>query len=1221
MPSTSPGTAPSAFAEILPGTPTESLQATTICVHRFKRYIAYICGRQLNILSGPSTLVQALTFSDELIAVAADAKSGKLLVAGKKQAWILEPIAEGWTRLWWEKALLLRHNSVEEETWSICWSNEGEALLAGTMSITLFSTLPTSRTSSPRASAIDGLAVEERKPLWSKPVARPVQQAACSPSSTLIATRARYDRLVKVWRRLSFEEGLFDHTYLPHPAAVTHFEWRPLDEHLEGRRGSAISRRHEEEHEVLFTVTSDGVLRIWRTGGTHDLEVLGLHTSIDLVAAIPDSPSITASGKQFVARPPRFVVILPSDQFSAALNAAIGLSLDNKISHAKELMKELVSKELDVIIVLDGQGRMSAWGLHSVGHKRRPGTPTAIQPFHIAHTEGMPWKLQSNTLALPFAWFQDDKIHLLMQSVGVEGHISWWQGLVESFFSTSASGADRLALASTWRGSDTATWIGTSETGEYAGPQKNVIRTSDTCLIKLSEAGRIAIIEQSDGPRHTAAERLVETGITDGVLLTANTDIAILLGSDNNKLLLVDLLGGYVEHCEILDSTARSAQCLALGSRQSVVAVAYDSIVDIFARGRYKDGNSLMRTWHSVQRISVAHTGLKIAGLAWRPDATLAIKAGTALFVNRLDVSLGELQLETRQTLDYDEQNTTIPLPALTSQLSRTLPVWHPSVIERLVLHGYARTAVALVEKMVSKLRFWGPEDELDFVLGEDVDTFLQQDDTPQNWIDNEIVDELKAQLDEKQLPAITKSEQRRLEHVVDTLLYLRDHVRGLDHNALWYLFSWKLQLLVHQGNSSQANGIAENNSGSHNRDAFVPEMSWREIAFAYHSTSQQPLLDILILHHDNKITWDIARRLGIMSWLTDREALLQVFEQMAQTAYRSSQPPDPVDAAVYYLALHKKQTLLALWRIATWHREQRSTTNFLKKDFGQPEARTAAKKNAYALMGKRRFHYAAAFFLLADDAADACNVLAGQCDDVQFAVAVARLYCGDGSDVLHKLLVDRVIPDAKQAGNRWLVSWCHSVLLEKREAAESLVEPMDGMVKTWQQDDPALVLLYKQLRKTPSEHEYNAVSRSATLLARMGLSLLGMDLTKNWTFAQSDPVPTGATNAMTNGFHASLPDRTITEFEYPRTEPIEPPSLLDSFTRPEPSKSTPKEDNDQDAREAKAAELLAKIKAKKNIAAQQPEEKVEDEKNSKKREPTQFKEPDASSLLDSFGF
>jgi hypothetical protein len=45
----------------------------------------------------------------------------------------------------------------------------------------------------------------------------------------------------------------------------------------------------------------------------------------------------------------------------------------------------------------------------------------------------------------------------------------------------------------------------------------------------------------------------------------------------------------------------------------------------------------------------------------------------------------------------------------------------------------------------------------------------------------------------------------------------------------------------------------------------------------------------------------------------------------------------------------------------------------------------------------------------------------------------------------------------------------------------------------------------------------------------------------------------------------------------------------------------------------------MAKLKAKKEAASGKPAAGTEDEK--KKKAPTQFKEPEASSILDSFGF
>jgi hypothetical protein len=74
--------------------------------------------------------------------------------------------------------------------------------------------------------------------------------------------------------------------------------------------------------------------------------------------------------------------------------------------------------------------------------------------------------------------------------------------------------------------------------------------------------------------------------------------------------------------------------------------------------------------------------------------------------------------------------------------------------------------------------------------------------------------------------------------------------------------------------------------------------------------------------------------------------------------------------------------------------------------------------------------------------------------------------------------------------------------------------------------------------------------------------------------------------------------------------------SLLDDFDSLSLQSPADKAKSD---REAKAAELMAKLKAKKEAASGQASGDAGDEK--KKKAPTQFKEPEASSILDSFGF
>ena len=64
----------------------------------------------------------------------------------------------------------------------------------------------------------------------------------------------------------------------------------------------------------------------------------------------------------------------------------------------------------------------------------------------------------------------------------------------------------------------------------------------------------------------------------------------------------------------------------------------------------------------------------------------------------------------------------------------------------------------------------------------------------------------------------------------------------------------------------------------------------------------------------------------------------------------------NPIDCSLYYIALRKKTVLQGLWRIAGWNREQAATQRLLANNFQEPKWKTAALKNAYALLGKRRF-------------------------------------------------------------------------------------------------------------------------------------------------------------------------------------------------------------------------------------------------------------------------
>jgi hypothetical protein len=179
----------------------------------------------------------------------------------------------------------------------------------------------------------------------------------------------------------------------------------------------------------------------------------------------------------------------------------------------------------------------------------------------------------------------------------------------------------------------------------------------------------------------------------------------------------------------------------------------------------------------------------------------------------------------------------------------------------------------------------------------------------------------------------------------------------------------------------------------------------------------------------------------------------------------------NPVDCSLFYLALKKKTVLQGLWRMATWNREQSMTQKLLANNFEDPRWKTAALKNAYTLMSKRRFgqfitcrpcigfvltasiEYAAAFFLLANHLQDAVNVCLSQLKDLQLAIAITRVYEGDNGPVLRKILEEEVLSIAAREGNRWLASWAFWMLHRRDMAVRALIVRLTLSWPSWSSD------------------------------------------------------------------------------------------------------------------------------------------------------------------------
>ena len=78
--------------------------------------------------------------------------------------------------------------------------------------------------------------------------------------------------------------------------------------------------------------------------------------------------------------------------------------------------------------------------------------------------------------------------------------------------------------------------------------------------------------------------------------------------------------------------------------------------------------------------------------------------------------------------------------------------------------------------------------------------------------------------------------------------------------------------------------------------------------------------------------------------------------EIVARNEYTAGENRDPTACTLLYFALGKVKLVHGLWKQAAWHKEQGLMLKFLSNDFSEPRWKTAALKNAYALLSKRRF-------------------------------------------------------------------------------------------------------------------------------------------------------------------------------------------------------------------------------------------------------------------------
>ncbi|KAK4141274.1 RAVE protein 1 C terminal-domain-containing protein [Dichotomopilus funicola] len=740
------------------------------------------------------------------------------------------------------------------------------------------------------------------------------------------------------------------------------------------------------------------------------------------------------------------------------------------------------------------------------------------------------------------------------------------------------------------------------------------------------------------------------TGIANPSLVSGSTrKKAALVNAARSGLTIWDVRGARLEYTQDFGHahgghhTISDLDWTSTPDTQSILAVGFPHRVLLLSQMRfdYLNGGP---AWAAIREISIRDaTPHPIGDSVWLGDGHLVIGAGNQLFVQDRQFDAGSalvtsLRLPQRPRRGLGQgkgrgqrggEEKGWDLFDAVQRLNGPLPVFHPQFLSQCILAGKIVLVHAVLMALYKTLKFWAEGDELDDYLGLKIEDFYEIDHTtktsahkdPGQYLSRrmsyddeggtpfseDIAAAINQQLTRIDIAQLSGHEQIQLVNIIECAGLVEAQRRSLDENGARFMLFFR-QHALRKGRTSAI------------------QLGWREINWAYHSESQDVLADFVARQNHGRMLWENARESGVFMWLADNAAVAWTltarqkaqFETIARNEYTKSDLKNPIDCSLYYLALRKKTVLQGLWRMAAWNREQGATQRLLANNFDDPKWRTAALKNAYALMSKRRFEYAAAFFLLADHLADAVNVCLNQLQDLQLAIAVARVYEGDSGPVLRRLLEEEVLSIAAREGNRWLASWAFWMLHRRDMAVRALITPVYTLLETpgsppdppdprarlFLTDDPALVILYAQLRqktlqtlrgasKVTPKVEWEFVLHSARLYDRMGCDLLGLDLVRNWEFLQ--PVTAGAT-----GLGGEVnPLRLLRRRE----------SLVVADL---PVLSHIREEKQEKQQSQQQSQQQQNVPAEMKSGGLMPKQQAP---------PTAFEEPDANSLLDSFGF
>ncbi|EEB05295.1 RAVE complex subunit Rav1 [Schizosaccharomyces japonicus yFS275] len=780
------------------------------------------------------------------------------------------------------------------------------------------------------------------------------------------------------------------------------------------------------------------------------------------------------------------------------------------------------------------------------------------EPVLLATCNQVPVSNALSVFILPIQMKADS---LMLCCLTKGGHSWFWRVDISDLEKPSITFVDRLKFT---KDLDTASPIDVMGWSSLLYPSFPLDAFNREVFASISKEGLLqtwtATVTSDNTPRVLELSR-VQTSVRDATLIKGSTSKIVAVVSENgSRLSVFDMRSS-----EFSSQEESSAVFPELGpiidldwtstpNSHSILAVSFKHDVVLICQNRR---SYIMKSplWVPIVRVNTSSfTDLPIRDSTWLDNGTLVLACGTGIYY--FDKTLPQ---NPSLLYPYSVNRQSKDLFDLVYQLNGILPVYHPQFLQQLMLNNKISLILLILHRVYECLQQNNP---LHFLLNIEAEKLIlpsaAQDDV-QSQV-NSVLDEIKSGNDSVEETAVNSLNEWR--NSLDWLSSLEAQLKSQKVQTLTRTSQFLLLNFIEAFHKTLSVGSFLDLNGRRyclmlnqytllrHQTKEKSQLPFRDCMWAFYSSNQDVLLGYSKQLLGNFLLWDDVRELGLPYWLS-QSSLCQVFRELAQNHYTHNDERNPEFVSLYYMALRKKAVLVNLWKLASWHKESARTVKLLSNDFTLPRWRVAAAKNAFALLSRHRYFYAAAFFLLGDQCLDAVRVCIRNLNDPALAIAVARVYEGDDGPTFSKLLVEFMLPISQRYYDRFLACWCFEMLKNKAKAIQCLVSPLYSTIrddaelkkettatatllprdddalpghpqdKNGAADDPALILLYVWLRDqfctfggsasqlrplgnlapvNPS-HEFKFVLHMARVYDQMGCDLTALSLVRNWTF------------------------------------------------------------------------------------------------------------------------